>query len=52
MIPMFEFKEWGTAKAGTGYGGQIGDRWCAIIECKKGMNRGNHVHPNDQFPFY
>ena len=46
---MFEFKEWGTSKAGAGYGRQIGDRWCAIIECKKGMNRGNHVHRVDQF---
>ncbi len=48
-MPMFEFKEWGTAKAGSGYGGQVGDRWCAIIECKRGMNRGNHVHSFDQF---
>jgi hypothetical protein len=46
---MFEFNEWGTAKAGIGYGGDINGRWCSIMETKKGHYRGNHTHPNDQY---
>ena len=44
-----EFAVWGKSKAGDGYGGQVGDRWCAIIETRKGFTRGNHVHEVDQF---
>ncbi len=44
-----EFSVWGRGRAGNGYGGQVGDRWCSIMETQRGFTRGNHVHSVDQF---
>jgi len=44
-----ELMEWGTSSAGAGYGGQVGERWCAVLETRRGYHRGNHVHGVDQF---
>lgn len=47
---LFEFGEWGSSKrAGVGYGGQVGERWCSILETRGGSHRGDHTHTVDQF---
>ena len=45
-----EFREWGTSRqAGKGYGGQVGGRWCSVMETRKCAYRGDHVHKVNQF---
>ncbi|MBN2335996.1 hypothetical protein JXL21_10600 [Candidatus Bathyarchaeota archaeon] len=45
-----EFREWGTSReAGKGYGGQVGGRWCSVMETRRGAYRGDHIHSVDQY---